>query len=379
MLTRDAQPTSRSQSHTEGAFEHRFSLLKRLSAAGGVLLATIAILLTLVTPEGAAAASGGSSVTGTGAWPWPLLGEVITPYKNGSDRYAAGQHRGLDIAAPVGTPVRAIVGGRVSFAGTLPDGGVTVTVRSGEYLVSDLHLASRAVARGDSVVAGQTIGAVGTTGKRSAEQPHLHLSVRRASDRAYLDPMSMLGPQELPKSVPAASSPPAVAKSLAPSKQSRAPKVHVTPLERGGQSKVHAQANGDTEPAQSQKGLGHGASGRPTTADSSAGARAREGHAARHVSRVAPPPLKVPAAEPAKVAVAASVEPVAKQPTRVASQTSGGGPNRLLLLAVAAVCIVALAMRRKAAPTGHVAGPPQVDPSAATGEKANVIELHRAS
>ena len=131
------------------AFAHRFR------AAGGALVATIVILQTLATPNGAAAADGG-----TGAWPWPLLGEVITPYKNGSDRFAAGQHRGLDIAAPAGTQVRAIVDGRVSFAGRLPDGGVTVTVRSadGGHLISGLHLASRAVARGESVVAGQAIG-----------------------------------------------------------------------------------------------------------------------------------------------------------------------------------------------------------------------------
>ncbi|MBJ7355629.1 MAG: hypothetical protein JHC98_12460, partial [Thermoleophilaceae bacterium] len=93
MLNREAQPTSRPRLHTEGAFG------LWLSAAGGVLLATIAILLTLATPGGAAAADAGSSVEGHGAWPWPLLGEVITPYRNGSDRYAAGQHRGLDIAA----------------------------------------------------------------------------------------------------------------------------------------------------------------------------------------------------------------------------------------------------------------------------------------
>ena len=39
------------------------------------------------------------------AWIWPVRGEVITPYRNGSDPYAAGQHRGIDIAAAVGTQV----------------------------------------------------------------------------------------------------------------------------------------------------------------------------------------------------------------------------------------------------------------------------------
>ena len=354
----------------EGAFG------SRLSAAGSALLATIAILLTLATPNGAAAADGGN-----GAWPWPLLGEVITPYKNGSDRYAAGQHRGLDIAAPAGTQVRAIVDGRVSFAGALPDGGVTVTVRSsdGVHLISGLHLASRAVARGDAVVAGQVIGTVGTTGKRSTTQPHLHLSVRRVSDRSYLDPMTLIGPRELPKSAPVASTTPATAQTIAPANPEKAPKVHITPLEgrSTSSSNVHAQALGDTSPAQM-----HGASSRPTTADSSAGAPAREGHAARHVSRVAPPPLK--SSEPARVEVAsATADPVVtREPARVATSAADGGPNRLLLLAVAAICLIALAMRRKSKPFPNREALPAAEAKAKAPEaeaEAEVIPLHRAS
>src|SRR3954470_15495817 len=47
------------------------------------------------------------------AWVWPVSGEVITPYRNGTDPYANGQHRGIDIAAPFGTPVVAAAGGDV--------------------------------------------------------------------------------------------------------------------------------------------------------------------------------------------------------------------------------------------------------------------------
>lgn len=313
----------------------------------------------LALPHGAAAAEGGG-----GAWPWPLLGEVITPYKNGSDRYAAGQHRGLDIAAPSGTQVRAIVDGRVTFAGTLPDGGVTVTVRSGDgaYLVSSLHLASRTVSRGATVAAGDSLGAVGNTGKRSATQPHLHLGVRRASDRAYLDPMSMLGPQRIAKS---------------PSKA--APEVHLTAIEPQAKSinSVHAQATGDSTPAQKR----HGASSQPTTADRSAGARAREGHAARHVSRVAPPPLKQPERSRVEIAAAEPVEPAVATPTRAAAPASSNGPNRLLLLAVAAVCLIALAMRRAPRRTASPAEPPTapVAQENSEGTVADVIPLNRAS
>lgn len=349
MLNRIAQPTSRPRLQPEGAFGYR------LSAAGGALLATIAILLTLATPGGAAAADGGS-----GAWPWPLLGEVITPYKNGSDRYAAGQHRGLDIAAPAGTQVRAIVDGRVTFAGTLPDGGRTVTVRSadGSYLISDLHLASRAVERGESIAAGQALGTVGTTGRRSASQPHLHLSVRRASDRAYLDPMTLLGP-------------PRVAKPA----QKPAPKVHIAALEAAARPapSVHAHATGDTTST-----TRHGAGSRRTTADRSVDARAREGHADRNVSRVAPPPLKQPEPARMKVAVAAPAAPVARELAPVAAPSSGRGPSRFLLLAVAAVCLIALVMRRKVKPVPRHDVPPNAEIETAPRE-AQVIPLHRAS
>ncbi|MBJ7458889.1 MAG: M23 family metallopeptidase [Thermoleophilaceae bacterium] len=355
MLIRSAQPTS----------------LRNSRAASTALATAIAVFLTLTTPNGAAAADGG-----TGAWPWPVLGEVITPYKNGSDRYAAGQHRGLDIAAPAGTQVRAIVDGRVSFAGALPDGGVTVTLRSrdGAYLVSALHLATRSVARGDSVTAGALLGAVGTTGRRSVAEPHLHLSVRRAEDRSYLDPMTLLGAPRLPATLPAADAPVPAAQSVAPAKQSPEQEVRDSSTGREARSisSVHAQATGDSSSASR-----HGASGRPTTADSSAGARAREGHAVRHVSRVAPPPLQQPAAERPNRVAAEPVEPVSSEPAPVAAQ-SGGGSNRLLLLAVAAVCLIALAMRRKPREIARHDSPPSIDAEQGAHD-AEVIPLHRAS
>ena len=144
------------------------------------------------------------------AWTWPLAGEVITPYRNGDDPYAAGQHRGIDIAGPAGAPVVAAVPGLVRFAGTAGSSGRTVSVRSedGGFDVSYLHLSSIAVHRGDQVRAGALIGAVGTTGVRSAERTHLHFGVREAGSRhAYLDPLTLLPPPAAPAPRPPQATP----------------------------------------------------------------------------------------------------------------------------------------------------------------------------
>jgi hypothetical protein len=130
-------------------------------------------------------------------WEWPVRGEVITPYRNGTDPYASGQHRGIDIAAATGTTVVAATSGEVRFAGTAGSSGLTVSVRTadGRYDISYLHLSSTSVGEGDRVVAGQPLGAVGTTGTRSATEPHLHFGVRDAGSRhAYHDPLRFLPP-----------------------------------------------------------------------------------------------------------------------------------------------------------------------------------------
>jgi hypothetical protein len=130
------------------------------------------------------------------AWQWPLRGEVVTSYRNGSDPYAGGQHRGIDIAGPIGARVVAAAGGQVRFAGTVGSSGLTVSVRTTDgFDTSYLHLSSLAVREGDAVSPGQALGAVGTTGRRSTSQPHLHFGVREAGSRhAYRNPLDFLPP-----------------------------------------------------------------------------------------------------------------------------------------------------------------------------------------
>jgi Peptidase family M23 len=160
------------------------------------LAPTLLVFLLLVPPASA-------------DWVWPVRGEVITPYRNGTDPYASGQHRGVDIAAATGTPVVAAAGGEVRFAGTAGSSGLTVSVRTadGRYDTSYLHLSETSVREGDSVAAGQRLGAVGSTGSRSATEPHLHFGVRDAGSRhAYHDPLGFLPPPtatEPPRGAPA--------------------------------------------------------------------------------------------------------------------------------------------------------------------------------
>src|SRR5919108_86524 len=54
------------------------------------------------------------------AWTWPVDGPVLRPFVLGDDPYAAGQHRGIDVGAAAGSPVRAPAAGAVSFSGWVP-------------------------------------------------------------------------------------------------------------------------------------------------------------------------------------------------------------------------------------------------------------------
>ena len=168
-------------------------------------------LIHLVAAISAAIAFLAAPATARAAWVGPVSGVVSTPYRNGTDPYGSGQHRGIDIAAPIGTPVVAAAAGDVRFAGTAGSSGLTISIRTGDgYDTSYLHLSSLAVHAGAHVAAGDRIGAVGITGTRSATAPHLHFGVRDAgTSHAYHDPLTLLPPPAAaPRPSPPASAPP---------------------------------------------------------------------------------------------------------------------------------------------------------------------------
>ena len=137
-------------------------------------------------------------------WRWPVRGSVATVYENDNARpYARGMHRGIDIAAGVGTPVVAARSGTVTYAGALGAAGNVVAVRAGPYVTSYLHLDRVVATRGARVDSGALLGQVGTTGRRSVPEPHLHFGVRLAAGDRYVDPLSLLPGFGRARSVPA--------------------------------------------------------------------------------------------------------------------------------------------------------------------------------
>ncbi len=118
----------------------------------------------------------------------PLYGELVRVYDAPEDPYAPG-HRGVDVSAPLETPVRASAPGIVSFAGSVA-GNRSVTVDHGNGLLTSYsYLGAISVTKGTPVEQGEIVGTVGAGHPGSSLPPHVHLSARR--DGFYFDPMEL--------------------------------------------------------------------------------------------------------------------------------------------------------------------------------------------
>jgi hypothetical protein len=131
-------------------------------------------------------------------WRWPVRGEVVRHFVlDRREPFAKGQHRGIDIQAHQGTPVRSACAGDVRFAGTVPRHGRTVSVTCGALVATYLDLSSMAVRRGQRLAQGQRLGTSG---------PRLHFGVRHTADRfGYIDPLTLLpatSPGRAPPPIP---------------------------------------------------------------------------------------------------------------------------------------------------------------------------------
>jgi murein DD-endopeptidase MepM/ murein hydrolase activator NlpD len=132
----------------------------------------------------------------------PLVPELAFPVPSGVLTSPFGYrwgvfHKGLDIAAPVGTPVLACADGRVIFTGRrqkLQNYGKIVLIQhaSGVY-TTYAHLNRTLVTRSQKVKRGQQIATVGNTGRSTG--PHLHLEVRVKSQ--MYNPLAYFTPKDL--------------------------------------------------------------------------------------------------------------------------------------------------------------------------------------
>jgi murein DD-endopeptidase MepM/ murein hydrolase activator NlpD len=102
-------------------------------------------------------------------------------------------HKGIDFAAPKGTPIYAAGAGRVVTAGRTGGYGNYIRIRhTGEYSTAYAHMSrfAKGIRSGERVRQGQVIGYVGTTGRSTG--PHLHYEVLR-SDR-QINPLDVKQP-----------------------------------------------------------------------------------------------------------------------------------------------------------------------------------------
>nr|WP_228472683.1 M23 family metallopeptidase [Streptomyces cyaneochromogenes] len=172
----------------------RLVLLLLLTAT--VLLAP-APRLTPTATSGPAAPAPDPTVPAIGrAWPVGLRPPVLRGWEPPPTPYDRG-HRGVDLSAPAGAPVRAVAAGRVSFAGRVAGKGVVAVELTGTGdppLRTTYEPVRAAVEKGDAVEAGEVVGTVEATGSHCTATC-VHWGLR--SGESYLDPLSLLPPQLL--------------------------------------------------------------------------------------------------------------------------------------------------------------------------------------
>jgi murein DD-endopeptidase MepM/ murein hydrolase activator NlpD len=112
---------------------------------------------------------------------WPVLGPITSSFGQREDPITGNGegefHPGIDISAPIGTPVRATADGVVRSAQMVNGYGREVVLDNGRGLETCYgHMSGFAVMTGQTVVRGQVIGYVGMSGRTTG--PHLHYEVR---------------------------------------------------------------------------------------------------------------------------------------------------------------------------------------------------------
>lgn len=124
--------------------------------------------------------AGASVITGNGTFTHPCPGYTYISsefgYREQPIEGASTNHKGMDFAAPIGTPIYAAASGTVTSASYSGNAGNMIVINHGNGLQTYyMHCNSMYVRAGQTVSKGQNIGAVGSTGNSSG--PHLHFQV----------------------------------------------------------------------------------------------------------------------------------------------------------------------------------------------------------
>jgi murein DD-endopeptidase MepM/ murein hydrolase activator NlpD len=149
---------------------------------------------------GASSANVGPPQSAGGGYVKPLDGNFRVSSGFGPRRAptagASTFHKGVDLAAPTGTPVRAVKPGRISISQHQMSGGRStgygnwIEVKHDDGTSSRYgHLNSRDVKVGQRIEAGQVLGTVGNTGTSTGA--HLHFEIRNSQGQA-VDPQKVM-------------------------------------------------------------------------------------------------------------------------------------------------------------------------------------------
>ncbi len=135
-------------------------------------------LEVLIQKKMAERARAGRKAPGSGVLIWPLQGRITSRY-GAYRRWGGGyRHTGVDVAAPYGTPIYAADTGEVIFSGWWDGYGKAIVIDHGRGRATVYgHMSRLYPSAGATVVKGQTIGLVGSTGYSTG--PHLHFEVRK--------------------------------------------------------------------------------------------------------------------------------------------------------------------------------------------------------
>nr|WP_229069477.1 M23 family metallopeptidase [Actinoplanes sp. DH11] len=121
---------------------------------------------------------------------WPVTPPIVVRrFDPPRERWLPG-HRGVDLAVPPATVVRAAGAGTVVFAGVVAGRGVLSVAHAGG-LRTTYEPVTTTVARGDRVAAGDPLGTIEIGHPRCPKPTCLHWGLRRGTD--YLDPLALLG------------------------------------------------------------------------------------------------------------------------------------------------------------------------------------------